>query len=172
MALAAQPLSLGAVPQLAHAAPLRARRACSARHMSSPHFMAQPARAAGASAGAEEEVSIRRRPPQGSQRLDVGPTFDFKLETVTKEGAYVDNEDFKPRNILEEIVWYKDIEIQRVRAAAARAEREPATPEPQPWNDGRLWSALCVAPRRALPASHRRADAVRTRSRSGATPRR
>jgi hypothetical protein len=126
MALAAQPLSLGAAPQLACAAPLRARRACSARRMSAPRpALAHAARAAGASAGAEEEVSIRRRPPQGSQRLDVGPTFDFKLETVTKEGVYVDNEDFKPRNILEEIVWYKDIEIQRVRAVAARARRKP-----------------------------------------------
>ena len=35
------------------------------------------------------------------------------MEAVTPEGERVDNEINKPVNILEEIVWYKDVELQQ-----------------------------------------------------------
>lgn len=65
--------------------------------------------------GGDEEVFIRRRRPSGQSKLDCGPTFDFLMESVDKEGNYVENLENKPRNILEEIVWYKDTEIAQVR---------------------------------------------------------
>jgi Indole-3-glycerol phosphate synthase len=58
-----------------------------------------------------EEVSIRRRRPSGNAKLDCGKNFDFKLEAIDASGEYVDNEENKPRNILEEIVWFKDEEV-------------------------------------------------------------
>lgn len=44
-----------------------------------------------------QEVLIRRRPPHGTDTQPCGPV-DFKVPT---------DDDNKPRNILEEIVWYK-----------------------------------------------------------------
>ena len=35
------------------------------------------------------------------------------MEAITKDGDRIDNESNKPVNILEEIVWYKDVELQR-----------------------------------------------------------
>lgn len=52
---------------------------------------------------AKMQTSIRRRPPTGPPAHAVGP-FEFKIE----------NEDNLPRNILEEIVWNKDVEVQKV----------------------------------------------------------
>ena len=58
---------------------------------------------------------IRRRPPTGPAKHDVGKSFNFLADTlIDKSGSYNVNEDNKPRNILEEIVWYKDIEIAQV----------------------------------------------------------
>ncbi|CAL6401298.1 unnamed protein product [Bathycoccus prasinos] len=59
------------------------------------------------------EVTIRRRPPAGhKEHLGMGSErFAFKMEAVTPEGERIDNEENKPRNILEEIVWYKDYEL-------------------------------------------------------------
>ena len=59
------------------------------------------------------EVTIRRRPPAGhKEHLGMGSErFAFKMEAVTPSGERVDNEENKPRNILEEIVWYKDYEL-------------------------------------------------------------
>jgi indole-3-glycerol phosphate synthase len=51
------------------------------------------------------EVTIRRRPPCGIDRQPCGPV-DFKVP--------VDEENV-PRNILEEIVWHKAVEIDRWR---------------------------------------------------------
>ena len=132
MALATAPLCLGAPPQPAFAAPLRPRRAYARRAATARPAMAHSTRAALSAGAAEDEVSVRRRPPQGTQRLDVGSSFDFKLESVTPDGAYVPNEEFKPRNILEEIVWYKDVEIGRVRLLQRRRRRAPAVDKPQP----------------------------------------
>ena len=55
------------------------------------------------------EVTIRRRPPFGQAKHDVGSDqFAFKMETINEKGERIDNEANKPQNILEEIVWYKD----------------------------------------------------------------
>lgn len=62
-----------------------------------------------ASAGTTEEVSIRRRPPHGVAAQNCGPV-DFKVEL--QEDRQVENQ---PRNILEEIVWHKAVEIGRWR---------------------------------------------------------
>jgi Indole-3-glycerol phosphate synthase len=51
------------------------------------------------------EVAIRRRPPRGIDSQPCGPV-DFKIEA---------GDDNAPRNILEEIVWYKATEIERWR---------------------------------------------------------
>ena len=67
------------------------------------------------SSGSPEEVSIRRRPPNGAATHDVGSTFNFLADTlIDADGRYQENEDNKPRNILEEIVWYKEVEIAQV----------------------------------------------------------
>jgi hypothetical protein len=134
----ATPAPLAAAPRAArlsrpraapHAAPAACRRRAAA---------VAPCRAA-AGAEAEEEVSIRRRPPQGTQKLDVGSSFDFKMQTINRDGKHVDNEDFKPRNILEEIVWYKDVELQRVRCRA------------RGWRQGRELGASASARRNPRP---------------------
>ena len=48
-------------------------------------------------------IKIRRRPPTGPPTHYVGP-FEFRLQ----------NEGNTPRNILEEIVWNKDVEVAQV----------------------------------------------------------
>lgn len=53
---------------------------------------------------ASEGISIRRRPPSGPPPYYEGP-FEFHLQN---EGTT------PPRNILEEIVWYKDVEVSQV----------------------------------------------------------
>lgn len=52
---------------------------------------------------ASQGIRIRRRPPTGPPLHYVGP-FEFRLQ----------NEGNTPRNILEEIVWHKDIEVTQV----------------------------------------------------------
>ena len=49
-------------------------------------------------------IKIRRRPLTGPPLHYVGP-FEFRLQ----------NEGNTPRNILEEIVWNKDVEVAQVR---------------------------------------------------------
>lgn len=52
------------------------------------------------------EVTIRRRPPHGIDRQPCGPVdFTVKLQ-----------DENKPNNILEEIVWHKAVEVERWRA--------------------------------------------------------
>lgn len=53
----------------------------------------------------EEQVTIRRRPPQGIDSQGCGPV-DFRVPS---------GEENKPRNVLEEIVWYKAVEIEAMR---------------------------------------------------------
>ncbi len=62
-----------------------------------------------ASADQDSEVTIRRRPPEGVDTQACGPV-DFKVPA---------SEENKPRNILEEIVWYKAVEIARMRQKVA-----------------------------------------------------
>ncbi|WJX64243.1 indole-3-glycerol-phosphate synthase [Trifolium repens] len=53
---------------------------------------------------ATQGIRIRRRPPTGPPIHYVGP-FEFRLE----------NEGNTPRNILEEIIWNKDIEVRQLK---------------------------------------------------------
>ncbi|OIW16219.1 hypothetical protein TanjilG_18934 [Lupinus angustifolius] len=57
---------------------------------------------------ASQGIRIRRRPPTGPPLHYVGP-FEFRLQ----------NEGNTPRNILEEIVWNKDVEVAKLK------ERKP-----------------------------------------------
>lgn len=52
-----------------------------------------------------QEVTIRRRAPHGIGSQSCGPV-DFKIPS---------SDDNQPRNILEEIVWYKAVEIEKMR---------------------------------------------------------
>lgn len=52
---------------------------------------------------ASQGIRIRRRPPTGPPLHYVGP-FEFRLQ----------NEGNTPRNILEEIIWHKDVEVSKV----------------------------------------------------------
>jgi hypothetical protein len=153
----------GAAGALAAPAALRAQRARHAAPRAARAARALPPRAALAS---EDEVAIRRRPPQGTQKLDVGSTFDFKMETINRDGQHVDNEEFKPRNILEEIVWYKDVELQRVRAfarvLAGRGERgcsrrgAPCSPSPERLRRRGVWRGRARGARGPLTRHARR----------------
>ncbi|XP_028780767.1 indole-3-glycerol phosphate synthase, chloroplastic-like [Neltuma alba] len=53
---------------------------------------------------ASHGIRIRRRPPTGPPLHYVGP-FEFRLQ----------NEGNTPRNILEEIIWYKDTEVAQMK---------------------------------------------------------
>ncbi|OWM81506.1 indole-3-glycerol phosphate synthase, chloroplastic-like [Punica granatum] len=53
---------------------------------------------------ASQGIRIRRRPPSGPPQHYVGP-FEFRLQ----------NEGNTPRNILEEIIWHKDIEVSQLK---------------------------------------------------------
>ncbi|KAJ6723863.1 TRYPTOPHAN BIOSYNTHESIS PROTEIN [Salix koriyanagi] len=53
---------------------------------------------------ASQGIRIRRRPPTGPPLHYVGP-FEFRVQ----------NEGNTPRNILEEIVWNKDVEVAKMR---------------------------------------------------------
>lgn len=57
---------------------------------------------------ANQGITIRRRPPSGPPAHSVGP-FEFRLE----------NEGNTPRNILEKIIWDKDVEVAQLK------ERKP-----------------------------------------------
>lgn len=52
---------------------------------------------------ASQGIMIRRRPPTGPPLHYVGP-FEFCLQ----------NEGNTPRDILEEIIWHKDVEVSQV----------------------------------------------------------
>ena len=87
-------------------APARSRRGA----VSARASVSEPEKASDASS----EVSIRRRPPNGQSLHNVGTDqFAFKMEAINEDGERIDNEINKPINILEEIVWYKDVELQR-----------------------------------------------------------
>ncbi|XP_021275354.1 indole-3-glycerol phosphate synthase, chloroplastic [Herrania umbratica] len=53
---------------------------------------------------ASQGIRIRRRPPTGPPLHYVGP-FEFRLQ----------NEGNTPRNILEEIIWHKDVEVSQMK---------------------------------------------------------
>jgi len=65
--------------------------------------------------GLKDGVTIRRRPPRGITSgglLRCGPDMSFHVSDYEKEDS-----DNKPKNILEEIVWYKAEEVSRYREA-------------------------------------------------------
>ncbi|XP_038886889.1 indole-3-glycerol phosphate synthase, chloroplastic-like [Benincasa hispida] len=70
---------------------------------------------------ASQGIRIRRRPPTGPPLHYVGP-FQFRLQ----------NEGNTPRNILEEIIWYKDKEVSQMKErrplAALKKDLERAPP--------------------------------------------
>ncbi|KAL6762005.1 indole-3-glycerol phosphate synthase-domain-containing protein [Haematococcus lacustris] len=73
----------------------------------------------------DSEVSIRRRPPMGTDSQPCGTT-SFRVHGLSEEN--------KPRNILEEIVWYKAKEIEAMRSKlslAALAGLVKAAPPPR-----------------------------------------
>lgn len=58
------------------------------------------------SSSAQSEVTIRRYPPGGKDKQSAGSLLQFEIPA---------EDDEKPRNILEEIVWFKNEEIARHR---------------------------------------------------------
>ena len=61
-------------------------------------------------------TSIRRRPPRGVDTQPCGP-MTFKVDTDADTGG-----DNTPRNILEEIVWFKAQEIEKWRLVTPAAQ--------------------------------------------------
>eukprot|EP00798_Chlamydomonas_sp_ICE-L_P023719 gene23719-9270_t len=72
---------------------------------SAPRRVVSVRTAAAATEELQDGVTIRRRPPHGKDTQSCGP-FDYKVDIGVEN---------KPQNILEEIVWYKAIEIERMR---------------------------------------------------------
>lgn len=99
----------------------RAVRTTNGRRVSSSTARGSSARTAATLHMSEDgAVSIRRRPPQGPNKHELGVgQFEFLIEKVDENGERVDNVENRPRNILEEIVWYKDVEL------AERKEKFP-----------------------------------------------
>lgn len=61
-----------------------------------------------------EEVSIRRRPPSGKDVHGCGRNLQFEVPSEEPPQGWEAVDD-KPRNILEEIVWFKNDEIAQQR---------------------------------------------------------
>jgi len=71
-----------------------------------PHAARGVVRVAASSAtedGLTDGVTIRRRPPAGVGKHSCGSDFEFSVPDI----------DNKPANILEEIVWYKNVELEQ-----------------------------------------------------------
>ncbi|CAN0927253.1 Indole-3-glycerol phosphate synthase, chloroplastic [Linum grandiflorum] len=75
---------------------------------------------------ASQGIRIRRRPPTSPPLHYVGP---FEL-TVQNEG-----DDTTPRNILEEIVWYKDTEVSQMKAMMPFSTLKKAVENARPTRD-------------------------------------
>ncbi|KAK9742110.1 hypothetical protein RND81_03G149100 [Saponaria officinalis] len=69
-------------------------------------------------------ITIRRRPPTGPPLHYVGP-FEFRLQ----------NEGNTPRNILEEIIWHKDIEVSQRKARRSLVSLKKALDNVSPTRD-------------------------------------
>ncbi|XP_074286993.1 indole-3-glycerol phosphate synthase, chloroplastic-like [Silene latifolia] len=69
-------------------------------------------------------ITIRRRPPTGPPLHYVGP-FEFRLQ----------NEGNTPRNILEEIIWNKDIEVSQWKARRSLGSLKTALDNASPTRD-------------------------------------
>ncbi|XP_006857757.2 indole-3-glycerol phosphate synthase, chloroplastic [Amborella trichopoda] len=73
---------------------------------------------------ASQGIRIRRRPPTGPPLHYVGP-FEFRLQ----------NEGNTPRNILEEIVWNKDVEVSQMKEKRPLAKLKGALDNAPPVRD-------------------------------------
>lgn len=69
-------------------------------------------------------ITIRRRPPTAPPANYVGP-FEFHAQ----------NESYTPRNILEEIIWYKDIEVSQLKEGRPLSVLEKALDNAPPTRD-------------------------------------
>ncbi|NEQ97054.1 MAG: indole-3-glycerol phosphate synthase TrpC [Cyanothece sp. SIO2G6] len=72
-------------------------------------------------------MEIRRRPPSPSVNVD---TLEFKVQM----------EDAEPRNILEKIVWHKEVEVDRCREKLPLQRLKPQVQTAPPVRD--FWAAL------------------------------
>ena len=99
------------------------------------------------------EVAIRRRPPHGIDKQAVGP-MDFRVNM---------GDDNQPRNILEEIVWHKAVEIEQFRAAEplARLRQYAAAAEPARDFRSTLLAKLAATQRPGLIAEVKKASPSR-----------
>uniref|UniRef100_A0A7C9CJY2 indole-3-glycerol-phosphate synthase n=1 Tax=Opuntia streptacantha TaxID=393608 RepID=A0A7C9CJY2_OPUST len=73
---------------------------------------------------ASQGITIRRRPPTAPPLNYVGP-FEF----------HVQNESNTPRNILEEIIWYKDIEVSQLKERSPLDALKKALDDAPPTRD-------------------------------------
>ncbi|KAH9625697.1 hypothetical protein KSS87_002655 [Heliosperma pusillum] len=69
-------------------------------------------------------ITIRRRPPTGPPLHYVGP-FEFRLQ----------NEGNTPRNILEEIIWHKDVELSQWKERRSLGSLKTALDKASPTRD-------------------------------------
>lgn len=91
-------------------------------------------------------MEIRRRPPNPAVNVD---TLEFKVKT----------EDQEPRNILEKIVWQKELEVGRWREKTPlhrlKQQVEEASPAKDFWaalNEGKTSPALIAEVKKASPS--------------------
>ena len=94
------------------------------------------------------------------------------MEAVTPEGERVDNEINKPVNILEEIVWYKDVELQQRKEKFPLELVRTALQNAPPARDfvGAIRSQLAETRQPALIAEVKKASPPRASSGPTSTP--
>lgn len=91
-------------------------------------------------------MEIRRRPPNPAVNVD---TLEFKIRTV----------DAEPRNILEKIVWQKELEVERWREKTPLHQLKqnvPSAPSPKDFwvalNEGKTSPSLIAEVKKASPS--------------------
>ncbi|KAJ0111340.1 hypothetical protein Patl1_01809 [Pistacia atlantica] len=89
---------------------------------------------------ATQGIRIRRRPPTGPPLHYVGP-FEFRLQ----------NEGNTPRNILEEIVWHKDVEVSQLKEKKPLGTLKKALDNAPPARDF-IGALIAAHERTGLPA--------------------
>ncbi|KAH9793781.1 hypothetical protein WN944_011157 [Citrus x changshan-huyou] len=89
---------------------------------------------------ASQGIKIRRRPPTGPPLHYVGP-FQFRIQ----------NEGNTPRNILEEIVWHKDVEVSQLKQRRPLSMLKKALDNAPPSRDF-IGALMAANQRTGLPA--------------------
>ncbi len=112
----------------------------------------------------QDEVTIRRQPPNGLDTQRCGPV-DFQIPELedpaaAAAGAPASAPDNAPRNILEEIVWHKAVEVARWRAKVPLAALASAAKAAPPARDfvGALRAAAAATGRPGLIAEVKKAS--------------